>query len=358
MKKSTLSSWATLWLLFLYNGTASAQTYSLVWADEFTSGISSAWKFDTGGGGWGNNEKQYYQAANATVVNGNLLITAKKERVGANAYTSARLKTQGLKEFQYGKIEARIKMPLGQGLWPAFWMLGANSSTVTWPACGEIDVVEHINTENLVYGTTHWDSNGQHAQYGGNVATTPADYHVYAITWDASYIRWFLDGVQYHEILIANNTGSTEEFHRPFYLLLNLAVGGNWPGQTVDGTKLPATMYVDYVRVYQQSATTTALVQPAIATSAAKMAPTALTAELYPNPQAAGQPVLLRLSRRRAAAPAVSIRVLDMQGRLVWRKTTTAESLDVQQEAALQAGVYQLQVSDGTTKISKKLVVL
>jgi beta-glucanase (GH16 family) len=225
---------------------------TLVWSDEFegTAVNTSNWNYDIGGGGWGNNEKQYYQAANATVANGNLVITAKKERVKANSYTSARLKTQGKREFTYGRIEARIKLPLGQGLWPAFWMLGANINTVSWPKCGEIDVMEHINTENTTYGTIHWDNNG-HAMYGGSTTTTPADYHVYAIEWDAAAIRWYVDGVKFHEANILNSINGTEEFHRPQFILLNVAVGGNWPGQTIDNSKLPASMYVDYVRVYQ-----------------------------------------------------------------------------------------------------------
>ncbi|MCR5886505.1 family 16 glycosylhydrolase [Hymenobacter sp. J193] len=233
---------------------AQAQTYQQVWADEFNGSISSSWVFETGGGGWGNNEKQYYQRANATVNGTDLMITARRENVGGLPYTSARMKTQGVKQFTYGKIEARIKMPLGQGLWPAFWMLGANIGQVGWPACGEIDVMEHINSESKVYGTVHWDSNG-HAEYGGNTVTTPQNYHVYTVEWEPTYIRWFVDGVKYHEINIAGNTGGTEEFQRPFFLLLNLAVAGNWPGQTVDESKLPATMYVDYVRVFQKTST-------------------------------------------------------------------------------------------------------
>ena len=253
MKHTLTSILGAAALLLLGRPAAQAQTYQQVWADEFTNGISSGWQFENGGGGWGNNEKQYYQAANATVVNGELQITARKQAVGGYPYTSARMKTQDLKQFTYGKIEARIKRPIGQGLWPAFWMLGANINTVSWPACGEIDVMEYINTDNRVYGTVHWDSNG-HAQYSGNVATTDA-YHVYSVEWTPDYIRWFVDGAKYHEITITNNAGGTEEFQRPFFLLLNLAVAGDWPGQTVDESKLPATMFVDYVRVYQLTST-------------------------------------------------------------------------------------------------------
>ncbi|TGE22131.1 glycosyl hydrolase family protein [Hymenobacter aquaticus] len=254
MKKTFTMLWRAAAFLALCHVPAKAQTYQQVWADEFNGSISSSWVFETGGGGWGNNEKQYYQRANATVNGTDLMITARRENVGGMPYTSARMKTQGLKQFTFGKIEARMKLPLGQGLWPAFWMLGANIGSVGWPACGEIDVMEHINAENKVYGTVHWDSNG-HAEYGGNIITSPDAYHVYSVEWEPTYIRWFVDGVKYHEINISGGTGGTEEFQRPFFLLLNLAVAGNWPGQTVDESKLPATMFVDYVRVYQKTST-------------------------------------------------------------------------------------------------------
>jgi beta-glucanase (GH16 family) len=249
MKSTWISRVAAAAALLLGHRATQAQTYQQVWADEFTTGIGPSWQFENGGGGWGNNEKQYYQPANATVVNGVLQITARKQTVGGMPYTSSRMKTQGLKDFTYGKMEARIKRPIGQGLWPAFWMLGSNISSVSWPKCGEIDVMEYVNTDPKVYGTAHWDSNG-HAQYGQSTTTTD-DWHVYSVEWTPTYIRWFVDGTKYNEINITNGTGSTEEFQRPFFLLLNLAVAGDWPGQTVDESKLPATMYVDYVRVYQ-----------------------------------------------------------------------------------------------------------
>lgn len=231
---------------------AALASWVLVWSDEFngTSVNTTNWNFETGAGGWGNNEQQYYRSQNATVSNGNLVITAKRESFGGANYTSARMTTQNKRTFTYGKMEARIKLPLGQGLWPAFWMLGSNISSVGWPRCGEIDIMEHINTSNTVYGTIHWDANG-YASYGGNTSTTPSNYHNYAIEWNSSSIKWFVDGVKYHEANILNNINSTEEFHRPFFFILNLAVGGNWPGQTIDNSKLPASMYVDYVRVYR-----------------------------------------------------------------------------------------------------------
>jgi len=257
--KSTLTSLlGGLALLVGASQPVLTQTYQQVWADEFngTAVNTSNWAFETGGGGWGNNEKQYYQASNATVANGELVITARKQAVGGMPYTSARLKTQGLRQFAYGRMEARIKVPLGQGLWPAFWMLGANINTVSWPACGEIDIMEQVNADSRCYGTAHWDSNG-HAQYGQNTAMSANTYHVYSVDWTPDYIRWFVDGVKYNEMTITNGTGGTEEFQRPFFLLLNLAVAGDWPGQTVDESKLPATMNVDYVRVYQLASAST-----------------------------------------------------------------------------------------------------
>ena len=226
----------------------------MVWSDEFDGASVDAtkWVFETGGGGWGNNELEYYQADNATVANGNLVITAKKETVGGMPYTSARMTTQGKEAPTYGRIEARIKLPVGQGMWPAFWMLGANINTVSWPQCGEIDIMEHVNTDNTIYGTMHWNVNG-HVQYGSTTQTTTADYHIYAVEWDTKSIRWYVDSTLYQTGNIANNINTTGAFHLPFFVILNLAVGGNFPGATVDESLLPESMYVDYVRVYKQT---------------------------------------------------------------------------------------------------------
>jgi len=205
--------------------------WQLVWSDEFNGSIGPSWVFETGAGGWGNNELQYYRRENATIENGALVITAKRENFGGASYTSARMKTQGLKTFRFGRIEARMKLPNFMGAWPAFWMLGANLPQVGWPASGEIDIMEHVNAENRVYGTIHWkDANNQYASYGGNTATTVTDWHVYAVEWDTSAIRWYVDGTKYHEVNIANGVNGTDEFQKDFFLLLNFAVGGNWPG--------------------------------------------------------------------------------------------------------------------------------
>ncbi|MDF2189098.1 carbohydrate-binding protein [Paraflavitalea sp. CAU 1676] len=255
MKRITLPVFLLL-PLFLLQQPLQAQSWQLVWQDEFTNGIGPDWVFETGtgSGGWGNNEMQYYRTQNATVQNGQLVITARNESFGGKNYTSARMKTQGRRSWRYGRIEARIAMPAFQGVWPAFWMLGDNIGTAGWPACGEIDVMEHVNTESRTYGTIHWsDPNNNYASYGGNTAVGVTGFHTYAIEWTAASIKWFVDGVQFHEANILNGVNGTGEFHNNFFLILNMAIGGNWPGFTVNNGAMPANMYVDYVRVYQQT---------------------------------------------------------------------------------------------------------
>jgi beta-glucanase (GH16 family) len=242
--------------------------WQLVWSDEFNGSISPDWVFETGtgSGGWGNNELQYYRRENATVANGQLVITARREAFGGMQYTSARMKTQGRRSFRYGRIEARIAMPSFQGVWPAFWMLGDNITTAGWPACGEIDVMEHVNTGGTVHGTIHWrDHNNQYANYGGQTSTSITSFHTYAVEWDASSIKWFVDGAQYHIVNIAGGVNGTSEFHNNFFILLNLAIGGNWPGFTIDNNAFPASMYVDYVRVYRAGSGSTAPIGSTIA---------------------------------------------------------------------------------------------
>ena len=228
-------------------------SYTLVWSDEFNGSTldESSWNYNIGGHGWGNNEQEYYTDRNATLENGNLVISCIKEEIDSNGYTSARITTKGKHEFLYGKIEARIKIPTGQGLWPAFWMLGANIDQVNWPQCGEVDIMEHINADSTFYGTLHW-LNDQKVSSGNHTNVAPDDFHVYGVEWTADSITWQLDGNRYHSVDIKNNANSTEEFHKPFFILLNLAIGGDWPGQTIDESKVPARMLVDYVRVYQK----------------------------------------------------------------------------------------------------------
>ncbi len=239
-----------------------SQQYQLIWSDEFdgTELNEENWTRQIGGGGWGNNELQYYtnRTDNAYVEDGKLIIKAMKESYGGRNYTSARLISQAKKYWRYGKIEARIKLPYGQGIWPAFWMMGEDVNTAGWPGCGEIDIMEMIGggngRDNRSYGTAHWEENG-HASYGGNY-TLPSgifadDFHTFAIIWDEKVIRWLVDDIQFHDIDITP-TGLSE-LHNEKFVLLNVAVGGDWPGSPNSSTVFPQTMEVDYVRVYKST---------------------------------------------------------------------------------------------------------
>jgi beta-glucanase (GH16 family) len=245
------------------SGATSPTSYTnmkLVWADEFdgTALNSDFWSFETGNGsnGWGNNELQFYRTQNTSIQDGHLVITAKKEPFGGKEYTSSRIVTKGKKDFRYGRVDIRAALPKGQGIWPALWMLGSNFETVSWPACGEIDIMEMIGgggRENTVHGTVHWQNEGKHAQFGGKTTlssgTFSDQFAVYSIVWDATSIRWFVDNKQYH--VIDTTPAELDEFRRNFFFIFNVAVGGNWPGSPNETTAFPQHMIVDYVRVFQ-----------------------------------------------------------------------------------------------------------
>ena len=258
---------ASTWEQFTW-GTAASQPppgappgfSRLVWSDEFNgSTINSAnWGFDLGGGGWGNNELENYTSRpeNARIVNGSLVIEARRENFGGNAYTSARMKTQGKQSFGINTwVEARINAPEGQGIWPAFWMLGNSISTVGWPSCGEIDIME-IQGQNPFrnFGTIHWaDANGAHASFGGQFnssSSLTAGFHTFAISRTATSIKWYVDRVQYAEANISGGINSTSEFQGSFFIILNVAVGGNFVGSPDGSTVFPQQMEVDWVRVW------------------------------------------------------------------------------------------------------------
>ena len=235
---------------------------TLLWSDEFngTTINGANWTYDLGNGGFGNNELENYtnRPENARIENGMLVIEARRENLGGSAYTSARLKTQGLRTFGVNTwVEARIQVPQGQGIWPAFWMLGASISTVGWPSCGEIDIMEMRGQDPFVnFGTMHWaDSNGAHASFGGSFNSSvslAAGFHTFAISRTTTAIKWYVDGTQYHEGNIAGGINSTSEFQGQFFILLNVAVGGNFVGSPNSGTPFPQQMRVDYVRVWGQ----------------------------------------------------------------------------------------------------------
>jgi len=237
--------------------------WNIIWHDEFdgTELNRGNWTFDIGGNGWGNQEWQYYsdRPENIRVEDGMLVIEAREEDAtfSGKPYSSARIKTQGLHAWQYGRIEARMKLPYGQGIWPALWMLGEDFNQAGWPGAGEIDIMENIGKEpDTIHGTVHAPD-----YFGGKEGTTtsftvPAgtlsrDFHVYAIEWQENEIRWYFDDQEYFKLTSADVPGEWA-FDHPFFVLINLAVGGRWPGYPDKTTVFPQFLYVDYVRVYQK----------------------------------------------------------------------------------------------------------
>jgi beta-glucanase (GH16 family) len=236
--------------------------WTLVWQDEFDGDAidRNNWTYDLGGGGWGNGEMQVYtdKPENARVENGLLVIEARKETLegGGLQFTSARLKTQGLQTFQYGRIEARIKVPEGKGFWPAFWMLGENFPLVGWPDCGEIDIMEYVGREpDLIIGTMHGPG------YSGALGLSrwnrqsfkiADDFHTYTIEWDENQISWFFDGEAYNTFTREVVGIRPWAFDQPFFIILNFAIGGTLGGLVTPDTEFPAQYLVDYVRVYNR----------------------------------------------------------------------------------------------------------
>ncbi|MEU7975099.1 family 16 glycosylhydrolase [Micromonospora sp. NPDC005553] len=262
---ATLVATATALVVPAHPDRAEAAIGPISWQDEFNSPAGTPvdqnkWRFDTGGGGWGNNERQYYTNSTSNAVHdgqGNLVITARRDNpanyqchYGRCEYTSARLLTAATFTQTYGRFEARIKIPRGQGIWPAFWMLGTGGG---WPDAGEIDVMENIGREpNTVYGTVHGPGySGAGGITGSRTLGAPlADtFHTYRVDWEPNVITWYVDGVQYHRVDPARLGGSRWVFDHPFFMILNVAVGGNWPGYPDGSTQFPQQMLVDYVRV-------------------------------------------------------------------------------------------------------------
>jgi beta-glucanase (GH16 family) len=265
------------------NSTVASQSFApniasgtLVWSDEFANSTGSpaqpnplVWTYDTGNGGFGNQELENYCAWGSTATpcsttqpnayvgtDGYLHIVA--EQPSAGVYTSARMKSVGLFSFQYGRIEARMKLPEGQGLWPAFWLLGNNIATINWPACGELDVMEHIdgsNPQNVGYdwvqGSVHGTGLNGGTQYHPS-GFSAADWHTYGMIWTKGQIQYYVDDpANIYTTFNATTAGGTWPFDAgPQFVLLNLAVGGNWPGSPNATTVFPSEMQVDYVRIY------------------------------------------------------------------------------------------------------------
>lgn len=239
-------------------------TWQLVWEDNFDGAQGQLpdarkWIFDVGGDGWGNNQLEHNtdRAENVQLDgNGNLAIISRKENYAGNAFTSGRIKTKGNFEQAYGRFEGRIKLPYGPGLWPAFWMLGADIDEVPWPQCGEIDIMEYRGQEpTIAHGSIHGPG------YSGRFAITKSfhiqnsrfdtDFHLFAIEWGENYIDYFVDDNYYLRITPDDLEGDEWVYDDPFFILLNVAVGGDYVGFPTDETIFPQTMLVDYVKVYR-----------------------------------------------------------------------------------------------------------
>jgi beta-glucanase (GH16 family) len=275
------SYWIVLGIVFMNCAIAAAQTptpkasrpgWTLTWSDEFngTDGSpvdTSKWVTETGGNGWGNRELEYYTARgdNAFQQGGNLVIKAIQEKYAGKDgvtrdYTSARLKTEEKFSQKYGRFEARIKIPQGQGIWPAFWMLGDDIGKLGWPKCGEIDIMENIGKEpSLVHGTIHGPGYSGDKGIGSQFslpdnARFTDDFHIYAVEWEPKAIRFYVDDHLYATRTPAELPKGTKwAYSHPFFILLNVAVGGSWPGNPDATAQYPQTMLVDYVRVYKRS---------------------------------------------------------------------------------------------------------
>ncbi len=247
-----------------------AAGWILVWSDDFNGPNGSApdpkkWTYDLGGKGWGNSELECYTNSlqNAQIQGGNLVITAQKQALTcsdgtSNNYTSARLKTQGLFSQTYGRFEARIRIPAGQGMWPAFWMLGNNITAAGWPVCGEIDIMENIGREpGTIHGSLHGPSTSSPTSDASAAFNLPAGqnfadgFHIFAVEWQPGTVRFYVDSSLYETVNQSQwPAGGTWVFDHPFFILLNVAVGGTWPGSPDNTTQFPQQMLVDYVRVY------------------------------------------------------------------------------------------------------------
>ena len=246
-----------------YTTDADQSGYNLVWSDEFdgTELDASSWTYELGNGcdiglcGWGNNELQIYTDTeeNTVLADGTLTITARED----SPYSSARIITKDKRAFRFGRIDIRAKLPEGQGIWPAIWMLGSNIDEVSWPATGEIDIMELVGHEPArSHGTAHFGNAGEGSQFRGNSFTLREDFserlHVFSLLWKNNSIQWYVDETLFHSINADDTAGYSYPFNREFFFIMNVAVGGNWPGEPDDTTVFPQSMEVDYIRVFQE----------------------------------------------------------------------------------------------------------
>ncbi|HRV83380.1 MAG TPA: family 16 glycosylhydrolase [Saprospiraceae bacterium] len=245
-----------------YDAATAYDGYALKWSDEFSGDAINAdnWSFEIGNGdgGWGNNELEYYRKENAYLKEGYLIIQAREESFADLRYTSARLVTKGKQSFRYGRLDIRAALPVGQGIWPALWLLGENIDAVGWPACGEIDLMEYLGHEPAkTHGTLHYGPSFAEWAYQSREYSLPEgdfhnEFHVFSLLWDENGFKWLVDDVPYAEIG-SNTIAPVNPFNGNFFFIINLAVGGNWPGRPDSSTEFPQFFLVDYIRYYQQN---------------------------------------------------------------------------------------------------------
>lgn len=329
---------------------------NLVWSDEFdgTAIDLNKWNFAAGNGsnGWGNNEQQFYTTnpANARVSNGNLEITARQENLGGYNYTSARMHTRAKGDFTYGRVEASIKAPKGQGIWPAFWLFPTDEVYGGWPRSGEIDIFELVgNNPDRIHGTTHFGAapGAGHIIDGGHYdlpgpQTYADDFHVFAVEWEPNEIRWYMDSVLYYSMSPWETSPCAWPFDQDFHIILNVAVGGYWPGNPDASTQFPQTMTVEYVRVYGTGP---------VAVEAETLEEDFATA--YPNPFDDAFSIQVKT---KAALP-LDYEIRDISGRLILSDVLLqqSESIDMRNQ---KAGVYFLRLQSSKGTLTQKLIKL
>ena len=336
-----------------------AQDWELVWSDEFDGDAVdlTKWEFQIGDGcpnlcGWGNNELQYYRAENAVVEDGLLKIIALRQTFGGRQYTSVRMRSLNKGDWTYGRFEARIRLPEGQGIWPAFWMLPTDEVYGGWPRSGEIDIMEMVGHEPAtVHGTIHFGDPWPNNSFTGNSYRLSQgkfsdDFHHFAVEWGLGVIYWYVDGTRYSTKTKNDLLGKNWPFDQQFHLLLNLAVGGNWPGNPDASTVFPQVMEVDYVRVYQL----------ANITGLGDVKDSGFL--VYPMP--GKDTIRLLLPEDEVSGNALRISLTSMNGATVkeWgflsADADRSLELDVSEAAA---GIYLLQVSGYDRVLRKKIAI-
>ncbi len=360
MTKRLISSLLMLVSIPLY-----AQQWQLVWSDEFNgAGLDqSKWSYQIGTGtpliGWGNNELQYYtnRPVNVDVFDGHLWIVAQRENFGGMQYTSARIRTRNKGDWRYGRIEMRAKLPTGRGLWPAFWMMPTDEVFGGWPRSGEIDIMELIGQQpNRVHGTIHFATPSLQHQYQGTFYTLPQgtfndDFHLFWIEWQQNEIKWYVDSTLYFTRVPANLGGANWPFNERFHIILNVAVGGNWPGSPDSTTVFPQAMVVDYVRVYQRS--------PLSAQNTPEKPTHFALEQNYPNPFNPTTTFTYQL----ATPSDVRLEVFDVLGKKIATLVSArqeAGSYTVNFNAAqynLSSGVYFYKLTAGTFSQTRKMIL-